>query len=179
MKEAVYNLMKGGVLGVAMIIPGVSGGTMALVMGIYERLLMAINRITPAALKEFLPPFPEGPIAKWRAACIRLDAIFLVLLGLGAIIIFGALTKVMPYMMQSHQEPTFGFFLGLILASVIIPFKLVKKTTWAVILAIVIGTAVTGYLGHRDNQRQHERIVSYQAMKNENAKKIIDELERN
>ncbi len=145
----ILNILKGGALGVAMIIPGVSGGTMALILGIYERLIKAINRMRPAALKEFLPPYPDGIITKWRNAFVRLDLVFLMMLAVGGGVVVLILAKVMPILMTRFHDPTYGFFWGVILASTIIPLKLMKRFTWQVAVAIVLGIAVTASLSYK------------------------------
>ncbi len=147
-KTATALIGKGMCLGVANVIPGVSGGTMALVLGIYERLIDALHRIGPGTVKAIFPPYPDGLLTKWQAEWKRIDFWFLVWLGVGGGVAILVCAKAIPYLMQNHHDATYGFFWGLILASIIIPAKLVKKYGGAQIAAIVLATAVTAGLGH-------------------------------
>lgn len=100
MLENIKLVLKGGVIGIANIIPGVSGGTMAVVLGVYERLIGAISN--------FLTDKPR-----------RLEyTIFLGLIAVGAILAIGALSNVMDYLLNEHRIYTHMFFIGLIAGSI-------------------------------------------------------------
>ncbi len=111
-KQAVLVAGKGLCMGTADIVPGVSGGTMALILGIYPRLLEAIRAVD----LDLLRLLGRGRLA---AAVRHVDALFLLLLGAG---IAGALlffTRVieLPRLIATHPEPVYGAFFGLILMS--------------------------------------------------------------
>ncbi|WP_241481626.1 DUF368 domain-containing protein [Mesobacillus campisalis] len=127
------NIFKGMMIGASDVVPGVSGGTIALLVGIYERLIEAIN----------------GLLSKeWKK-----HVIFLIPVGLGVGIAILTLSHLLSWLLEVHPQPTFFFFLGLILA--IIPALLVeadyKRTYKAghyVLLAIAaVGVALTGLVG--------------------------------
>jgi len=112
---ALIHALKGFCMGSADIIPGVSGGTMALILGIYERLLNAIRSFDRAWLDDLLN-------LRFRQALSRNDLAFLFPLALG---IFGALmffTRVVPLpeLIVTYPELIYGLFFGLIVASVVI-----------------------------------------------------------
>jgi len=112
---ALIHALKGFCMGSADIIPGVSGGTMALILGIYERLLLAIRSFDRAWLDDLLN-------LRWRRALSRIDLEFLLPLVLG---IFGALmffTRVVPLpeLIVTYPELVYGLFFGLIVASIVI-----------------------------------------------------------
>ena len=112
---ALIHALKGFCMGSADIIPGVSGGTMALILGIYERLLNAIRSFDRAWLDDLLN-------LRLRQALSRNDLAFLFPLVLG---IFGALmffTRVVPLpeLIVTYPELVYGLFFGLIVASVVI-----------------------------------------------------------
>jgi len=112
---ALVHALKGFCMGSADIIPGVSGGTMALILGIYERLLNAIRSFDRAWLDDLLN-------LRFRQALSRNDLAFLFPLVLG---IFGALmffTRVvpLPQLILSYPELIYGLFFGLIVASIVI-----------------------------------------------------------
>jgi putative membrane protein len=111
-------------MGSADIVPGVSGGTIALILGIYPRLVTAISHFDAHLL---------GLLARreWRAAAIHVDLRFLVALALGIFTGIVALASVMLYLL-THQRPyTLAVFFGLILASSLIVARMVQPRTKA------------------------------------------------
>jgi putative membrane protein len=141
--EFIIGIIKGGVIGIANIIPGVSGGTMALVLGIYERLIGAIRNISSGTVMAFLKlfSFKKAQFENFKKELNRIDAYFLSKLVLGALIAIAALAKLMTYLLTEWHDPTYGFFFGLVLVSVVVPYKLIKKRSIAVIVAALVGIA--------------------------------------
>jgi putative membrane protein len=138
--QLIVNLLRGVAIGLANIIPGVSGGTMALILGIYQRLIDAIGNLGPATLTS---------VFKGRAAFVeemkRVDAVFLGSLALGAVGVIVAVARLMTYLLQEQHDPTYGFFFGLVLASVLVPYRMIKrKNAWAVISCLLAIAAVVG-----------------------------------
>ncbi|MFB6091882.1 MAG: DUF368 domain-containing protein [Haloquadratum sp.] len=121
--------LKGVCMGAADAVPGVSGGTIALVTGIYERLIGAITAISPgrvaAVLLGVLPGHREDAVDALRAA----DAAFLVVLGTGIATAVVTVTRVVHAGIQSLPVVTFGFFFGLIAASAWVLFSEVAVDT--------------------------------------------------
>ncbi|HPQ51871.1 MAG TPA: DUF368 domain-containing protein [Spirochaetota bacterium] len=164
--NAIKDLFKGAVIGIANIIPGVSGGTMALVLGIYERLIDAIHNISSetivSTLRLFL--FKKESFESFKTEMKRIDALFLLILGTGALSAIIALAKLMTYLLKHQHDPTYGFFFGLVLLSVIAPFQLIKKKTVPVFLAVIIAIssvfaisyAVSGDTMLHKAQKKHE-----------------------
>jgi len=148
-KHIVLNLVNGAIIGIANIIPGVSGGTMALILGFYERLIAAINNISFRTILIFIKSFSfkSKSLNFLKAEFKRIDGFFLLTIGVGALAAIFALAKLMPYLLQNYHDPTYGFFFGLILISTISPFRLIKKKTVPVfltaVLAIVLIVGVT------------------------------------
>ena len=71
---------------------------------------------------------------------IRFGLLILVLAGAGlSILLF---SRLMTYLIQNHQAPTFGFFFGLIIISIIIPLRMIKKVNFKVVLALIIAIAL-------------------------------------
>jgi len=111
-------------MGSADAVPGVSGGTIALIAGIYERLIDAINAVTPTRIGTFLGsvvPLDGGPsmdraLREWEAA----DGWFVVALvaGVGTAVVI--VTRVVEYVDEHAPVLLFGFFFGLIAASAVI-----------------------------------------------------------
>ncbi len=160
------NLLRGMVVGVANIIPGVSGGTLALVLGIYERLIGGINNISLETVKAVLGlfKFNKNGWKNFVAELHRIDAFFLATILTGALISIGALAKVMTYFLEHFHDPTYGFFCGLVIVSAWVPYKLIKKHSFFSILAIIIGTVgviAFSSLG-TDEQKIHRAQIKYE-----------------
>ncbi|MBH24026.1 MAG: hypothetical protein CMH57_06175 [Myxococcales bacterium] len=136
---------KGVCMGIADVIPGVSGGTLALILGIYQQFIEAIKSINPKPLVALLQWLkggfkPEGREAFMEAlGTIHLS--FLIPLGLGIVLAMGVGSAIIPGLMESYPEIMRGLFFGLILASVPIPIKLMPRDN-ATMLAVAAAAAV-------------------------------------
>ena len=114
LKEAFYIFLRGLFMGSADIIPGVSGGTIALITGIYERLVKGISRINFT----FLKPLFKGDFKGFKERLVyEVDFELFIPLLIGIAIAFLTLSKVISYLLENQTAYTFSFFLGLILAS--------------------------------------------------------------
>jgi putative membrane protein len=135
MKEQIYTATKGMAMGIAEVIPGVSGGTIAFITGIYQRLLAAINSINFSLIGIYKK---DGFKGVWQA----IDGTFLISLfiGMGLGIVGGifAVAK----LLETHPEPLWGFFFGLILASVIVLRKEITNLNINAIIAFILGIVV-------------------------------------
>ncbi len=128
-QTAAARLMQGYIVGVANIIPGISGGTLALVLGIYPRLLKALANLDAAALRSLLraSTLRRGCGEALQSTLRRVDAVFLVLLGLGAAAAVLSLSRLMTLLLHTRLLETYAFFFGLIMASVVFPYRLLRK----------------------------------------------------
>ncbi|MEE9437804.1 MAG: DUF368 domain-containing protein [Saprospiraceae bacterium] len=127
--------LKGMAMGIAEVIPGVSGGTIAFITGIYEELINTITAFGP----EGYAAYKEGGISNlWKT----INGEFLVYLMGG--MVFGAIIGVfgITYLLDHYPEPLWGFFFGLIIASSIYMAKQIEKWDIMKILAIIIGAIV-------------------------------------
>ncbi|MCS6880355.1 MAG: DUF368 domain-containing protein [Oscillochloridaceae bacterium] len=102
----------GFAMGIADLIPGVSGGTMAFILGIYERLLAAIKAFNLKLLR-LIGQF------RWREALAQIPWGFLIPLGLGIGVAVLSMARLMRYLLENQPVYLFSFFFGLILASII------------------------------------------------------------
>lgn len=116
-------MLKGYLMGMADIIPGVSGGTMALITGIYERLIHAIRDID----FKFVLYFLKGDFKASKKDFMSMDLQLLIPLGIGILAAFLSLAQVMRILLDDFTAPTYAFFFGLILASAGIVSKYVEK----------------------------------------------------
>ncbi|MCB1042888.1 MAG: DUF368 domain-containing protein [Acidobacteria bacterium] len=120
-------------MGAADIIPGVSGGTIALIMGIYESLLKAIKSIDDQFLGNLIR-------LRWPEAIAKSHLKFLIILGTGILCALFSLARVIHYFLDHHKTQTAALFLGLIAASIFFVAKLVPRWTAARLLAFLFGT---------------------------------------
>jgi putative membrane protein len=133
-------ILKGMAMGIAEVIPGVSGGTIAFITGIYERLINAIKVVLNPAIIRTLRK--EGLKATWQKA----DGTFLLFLILGMVtgLVGGIFT--ITHLLETYPTLVWGFFFGLIAASIIYVGKQVKTWNWVSVLALIIGTVVAYYI---------------------------------
>lgn len=127
-------------MGSADIVPGVSGGTIALITGIYGHLIESISKINFGFLK---PLFKADLRGFWDKLLEEIDFKFFIPLVLGIGIAFLTLAKVVTYCMDVHTALTYSFFLGLIIASAVILFKKIEKIGFKHIVFAIIGLILT------------------------------------
>jgi len=108
LKEKLVFFLKGAFMGLADIVPGVSGGTIALITGIYERLIEAIESIK---------------LKNWRGV----DFGFLLPLGLGITVSFLLVSRVILFLLARYESSIYAFFFGLILASAVAVHRRASK----------------------------------------------------
>ncbi|MBF4489227.1 DUF368 domain-containing protein [Psychrobacter sp. N25K4-3-2] len=141
-KQLLGVYFKGMAMGAADIVPGVSGGTIALIAGIYERLINALSSIGPHLWQIFRQEGGiKGLVAVWR----QVDATFLLCLLLGIATSFLTLAGMIKHLLDNEPLLIWSFFLGLVVATVFILLSEIKR--WnigrAVLFIIGIVTAVT------------------------------------
>lgn len=131
------HALKGFCMGSADVVPGVSGGTMALILGIYERLLKAIRSFDRNWLRDLA-------MFRFSSALARNDLAFLLPLGLGIALAIVFFTRVvpLPLLIVTHPEIVYGLFFGLISASVLVLMKEVQDYGVADIFTTLLGVAL-------------------------------------
>ena len=127
--------IKGMAMGMAETIPGVSGGTIAFITGIYEKLLETIKAFKPSLIKTWKN---EGLKAVWT----EINGNFLVSLLGGMVVGIGVGVVVIDKLIHLYPPVVWAFFFGLIIASIIYIGKQISKWDFKVILALIIGIAV-------------------------------------
>lgn len=134
--------LKGVFMGAADTVPGVSGGTIALITGIYDRLIAAITALDPWILVEARQVHTRQGRAAIRGQLRRMDVAFLAVLGMGIASAVLLLSSVMHRAVTEWPGPTYAFFGGLIAASAVVLYRYVAVDTPGRILAAVVGFAV-------------------------------------
>lgn len=137
-KEYVVISLKGVAMGAADVVPGVSGGTIAFISGIYEELLGTISNLNLGLLKTLKN---KGFKSAWKQA----NASFLLSLFLGIFISIISLAKAIKYLLENEPILLWSFFFGLVLASIVYIGKQVEKWNVTTIVLGIIGI-VFGYI---------------------------------
>lgn len=136
MLQYIFVFLKGIAMGAANVIPGVSGGTIALITGIFERIINSIKSLFS------MPSFRLFFKGKWKEWAKHTDFIFLMVLGLGIVVAIGSLAKLLEYLFAHYPVFVWAFFFGLVFASVYFVAKTIKKWNFSVILFFVAGIAI-------------------------------------
>lgn len=131
--------IKGMAMGAADIVPGVSGGTIALISGIYERLIGAISSIGPSLWQIFRQ---EGGIQGLRAVWRHVDATFLLCLLLGIATSMGTLAGVIKHLLDNQPLIIWSFFFGLVIATVFILLAEIKHWNIRRVALFLIGLVI-------------------------------------
>lgn len=131
--------VKGACMGAADVIPGVSGGTIAFITGIYDQLIESINSINGTALKLFFS-------GKFKEFWKHINGSFLVSLFCGILVSVLSLAGLMQYLLEHHPIQTWAFFFGLIVASSIFILRGIQgwnmKSAMFPVLGVVLGIVV-------------------------------------
>jgi putative membrane protein len=128
---------RGVFMGAADIVPGVSGGTMAFIFGIYEEL---INSIKTIGQRDFIDAAVHFRL---REAIALINWTFLLPLGLGVVAAIFTLAGLLEYFLSHQPVFLWSFFFGLIIASVIVIAGRIQRWTWGLVSAILLGTVGT------------------------------------
>lgn len=135
MKAYLVYFIKGMGVGIANIIPGVSGGTIALITGIFERLIHALKSIDFEAFKMLFK-------GNWKSFVEWTDLYFLLAVFSGAIVAIVLLARIFGFLFEDYPVYIWSFFFGLILASVYFVGKTVERWRLSVYLFFIVGTAI-------------------------------------
>ncbi|WP_413282803.1 DUF368 domain-containing protein [Vibrio sp. MA40-2] len=129
------TFIKGLAMGAADVVPGVSGGTIAFITGIYDTLLQSIQRINPTLITLWKE---KG----FKAVFTHVNGLFLISLFSGIITSILTLAKVISWLLITHPIPLWSFFFGLILVSVVHIGKQIKHRDFVRGLCLLVGIAV-------------------------------------
>lgn len=136
-KDYVFVGLKGMAMGAADVVPGVSGGTIAFISGIYEELLGSISNINLSLLKTLQK---DGFKTAWK----QLNGNFLISLFIGIAISIASLAKVISWLLDNQPILLWSFFFGLVLASVVYIAKQITEWHIASLVLLILG-AVLAY----------------------------------
>lgn len=139
LKDYALLMLKGMGMGAADVVPGVSGGTIAFIVGIYDELINTIKSINLQSLKLlFTFKFKEF----WKAV----NGNFLFSLFAGIAISVFSLAKLITYLLVAHPILVWAFFFGLVLASTWFVAKDIEGWNWKTVLSFIIGAVIAYYI---------------------------------
>lgn len=139
MKFHLLNAAKGAAMGMAEVVPGVSGGTIAFITGIYERLLNVIKSIGPDAVKGW----KEGGLkGLWKA----MDGNFVLSLMIGMVGGIGVGVFLITHLLETYPLFVWSYFFGLILVSAFIVAREISSWNGVMIMMMAIGGSIAYYI---------------------------------
>lgn len=139
MNQYFANFLKGVGVGSANVIPGVSGGTIALITGIFERLINALKSFNLTAVKLMFKGDIKGLIK-------HIDLWFLASVGSGVLVAILSIAKIFDYLFVNYPIYLWSFFFGMILVSIYYVGITIEKWNWKTIVAFAIGTAIALFI---------------------------------
>ena len=139
LKEYIGIGLKGMAMGAADVVPGVSGGTIAFISGIYEELLRSLSNINLGLLKTLKQ---EGLRAAWK----QVNGAFLASLFLGIIVSIVSLAKAIKHLLENEPILLWSFFFGLVVASIIYIVKQITKWNLISISLLILSVFLAYYI---------------------------------
>lgn len=131
--------LKGCAMGMADVVPGVSGGTIAFISGIYEELIGSIRRVDLTALRLLCR-------GRFRESWRHFNGSFLLPVSIGIGVAIFSLARLMTWLLTHHPIEIWSFFFGLIIASALLVAQQIKRWNAAAVIALAVGTAVAGWI---------------------------------
>lgn len=138
-KDYLIILLKGIGMGASDVVPGVSGGTIAFITGIYEELIHSIKSINGEAVKLILK-------FKFFDFWNKINGNFLLAVFSGILISIFSLAHLIEHLLTNHPVYIWSFFFGLIVASVIYIIRDIKKWNFSIVLSLIIGFALAFWI---------------------------------
>ena len=135
LKNNAANFLKGFAMGTANVIPGVSGGTIALITGVFERMINSIKSFNINALKLLLK-------RDFKAFAAHTDIGFLLVLLMGMVVSIFTVARVLSYFFDHYPIFIWAYFFGLILASVWMVGKTINKFNLPAIILLLVGAGI-------------------------------------
>lgn len=133
-------LLRGFAMGASDVVPGVSGGTMALILGIYEELIDSIRNLTRSEFLKAVLRF------RWRDALSMSNWQFLAAVGSGIVLAVFTLARGLEWILEHHPVLLWSFFFGLVLASVLIVSQRLSRFSWPLALTMTAAAAAAYWL---------------------------------
>ena len=150
-KSTLGIYLKGVAMGIADLVPGVSGGTIALITNIYEDLIISINQLNA---KEIFKLFGANRKSSWQ----KINGPFLIPLSLGIATSILFLSSIIGFFLENHALAIWSFFFGLILTSSILICKDLKHWSPSTIAGLIIGGLISFLISFLSPTEQTEAL---------------------
>ncbi|MBN1184424.1 MAG: DUF368 domain-containing protein [Bacteroidales bacterium] len=151
MKKYITLFFKGIGVGAANVIPGVSGGTIALITGIFEKLINSIKSFDIKAIKLLFK-------GKFKEFAQHVNLFFLIAVFGGAVLSIATLAKVLEYLFANYPVYVWSFFFGLILASVYFVGRTISRWNVSVLISFIVGTAIAVAISLMNTASENEAM---------------------
>jgi putative membrane protein len=151
-REYLPLTLKGFAMGAANVIPGVSGGTIALITGIFEKLIHSLKSIDHIALSFLLK-------GKFRSFASHINFFFLIAIFSGAVISIFTLARLLGWLFEFYPVYIWSYFFGLILASVWFVGKTITRWNPLIILAFIAGAALAIWISSMSPAQGNEGFL--------------------
>lgn len=152
MNQYIANFFKGMGVGSANVIPGVSGGTIALITGIFERLIDALKSFNLTAFKLFFT-------GKFKEFIKHTDLWFLVSVGCGVLVSILTIARLFEYLFANYPIYLWSFFFGMILVSIYYVGFTIEKFNLKVVVSFIIGTAIALFIAFGTPAKENSNFL--------------------
>ena len=152
MNQYIANFFKGLGVGSANVIPGVSGGTIALITGIFERLINALKSFNLTAIKLFFS-------GKFKEFAEHIDLWFLASVGAGVVAAILSIARLFEFLFAEYPIYLWSFFFGMILVSIYYVGITIEKFNWKVLVSFVIGTAIALFIAFGTPANENSNFI--------------------
>lgn len=153
-KDYLIISLKGIAMGAADVVPGVSGGTIAFISGIYEELLTSISSVNTSLIKKLKE---EGFLSVWK----EINGNFMSALLAGIFVSVLTLAKIIGNLIETQPIMVWSFFLGLVLASIIYVGKQIESWNFRTFIGLIVGTSIAYYIVHLQPVNSDEVSLGY------------------
>lgn len=152
MNQYISNFLKGIGIGSANVIPGVSGGTIALITGIFERLINALKSFNLTAIKLFFKGDLKGFFK-------HTDFGFLVSVGCGVLVAVISIARLFEFLFREYPIYLWSFFFGMILVSIYYVGITIKQINIKTIIAFLVGTAIALFIAFGTPAKENSNLI--------------------
>lgn len=152
MNQYISNFLKGIGIGSANVIPGVSGGTIALITGIFERLINALKSFNLTAIKLFFKGNLKGFFK-------HTDFGFLVSVGCGVLVAVISIARLFEFLFREYPIYLWSFFFGMILVSIYYVGITIKQINIKTIIAFLVGTAIALFIAFGTPAKENSNLI--------------------
>ena len=152
MNQYIANFLKGMGVGSANVIPGVSGGTIALITGIFERLINALKSFNLTAIKLFFT-------GKFKEFAKHTDLWFLASVGSGVVVAILTIARIFEYLFANYPIYLWSFFFGMILVSIYYVGITIEKFNLKVVISFIIGTVIALFIAFGTPAKENSNFL--------------------